>query len=108
LAVGEADVDALLARITSEQLSEWMAFYMLEPFGEERADLRMATLASLLANVNRDPKVRKEPYTAADFMLRFEDPHPGPLPKGEGAGQSWEMQKAMMKALTKPPPNLPR
>lgn len=43
-----------------------MAYYSLEPFGEERADLRMAIVASLIANANRDPK--HEAYKPEDFM----------------------------------------
>jgi len=32
-------VRELLARIGSDELTEWMAFYQLEPFGDMRADL---------------------------------------------------------------------
>lgn len=48
-----------------------MAFYRLEPFGEEREDLRMGILASTIANVNRDPKVRRRAYQARDFIPVF-------------------------------------
>lgn len=101
--MGEIDVDALLARLSSRQISEWMAYYTLDPFGEERADLRAAMICALLANINRDPEKRKEAYTAEEFMPRFGvHPHPDPLPKGEGGGQTWEQQKALMMALTGP------
>jgi len=86
-----------------------MAYFSIEPFGEERADLRMATIACLIANANRDEKKRREPYTVQDFMPRFDpnpgaiDPHPGPLPDGERERrQTWEQQKAMMMALMPP------
>lgn len=58
----------LLARMPSHELTEWQAYERVEPFGEARADLRMAILAALIANTNRDPKARREPFTPADFM----------------------------------------
>lgn len=63
----------LLGAMTSEQLAWWEAYFRVEPFGEERADLRMAILAALIANANRDPKKRRKPYTPADFMPQFGD-----------------------------------
>jgi hypothetical protein len=38
-------VRELLARVGSDELTEWMAFYQLEPFGEMRADLRSGVVA---------------------------------------------------------------
>lgn len=40
---------------------------MLEPFGEDRADLRAGIISSTIANVNRDPK-KSQPFAAKDFM----------------------------------------
>jgi hypothetical protein len=45
-----------------------MAYYRLEPFGEERADLRNARLLAMLATVNGDGS---KDYSAADFMMDF-------------------------------------
>lgn len=45
-----------------------MAYARMEPFGEQRADLRMAILAALLANIHRDKKRRSDPYKAHEFM----------------------------------------
>lgn len=65
--------------ISAEELTEWMALYRLEPWGEERGDMRAALIASIIANVNRDPKKRPQPYELKDFMLKFEpDPPPDP------------------------------
>ena len=50
------------------ELGEWFALYTLSPWDQARADLRMAILASTIANVNRDSKRRPKPYTARDFM----------------------------------------
>lgn len=63
----------LADEISIKQLHAWMAYYELEPFGEQRDDLRMAQLLALTANVNRDPKKRHKPYTAMDFMPDFEE-----------------------------------
>lgn len=60
-------VQELLARMSSRELSEWMAYARVEPFGEERADLRSGIVASILANVHR-PKGRK-PLKPEDFVI---------------------------------------
>lgn len=49
-----------------------MAYYELEPFGEERADLRSGIVASTVANAHRDPKRRRKPFRPLDFMPRFD------------------------------------
>lgn len=69
-------VAELLSRIDSRELSEWMAFYKLEPWGDERADLRIAILASLYANANR--KKGQAPFKPSDFIPRFEPPEEQP------------------------------
>ncbi len=60
----------MLAEMTSQQFAEWMAYSRLEPWGEERGDLRMGIVASTIANVNR-PKGKK-PFKPQDFMPSFE------------------------------------
>lgn len=40
----------------------------MEPFGDHIADLRHGTACALLANVNRNPEARPEPYKAEDFI----------------------------------------
>jgi len=47
-----------------------MAYARINPFGERRADLRMAMLAALTANVNRDPK-KSRAFKPSDFMPDF-------------------------------------
>lgn len=47
-----------------------MAYAEIEPFGEERADLRAGIVASTIANVNRGKN--KRAYKAQAFMPRFE------------------------------------
>jgi hypothetical protein len=65
LALGKT-VGALSEEITEREFLEWMAFYQLEPFGEERADVRAGIIASVIANVNR--RKGAPPFTAKDFM----------------------------------------
>ena len=48
---------------------EWQAYYTLEPWDEVRADWRAGMLASVYANVNRDPK--KKASKPSDFMPTF-------------------------------------
>jgi hypothetical protein len=60
----------MLAEMTSAQFAEWIAYNKLEPFGEEREDLRMGIVASTIANANL-PKGKK-PYKPADFTPTFE------------------------------------
>lgn len=38
---------------------EWMAFYDTEPFGESRADIQTAMLATIIANANRSKKSKR-------------------------------------------------
>lgn len=57
---------------SSRELTEWQIFAEVEPFGEARADLRDAMIASLIANVNRDPQSRPQPFTPDDFLIDYE------------------------------------
>lgn len=59
-------VRELLARIDSRELSEWMAYYELNPFGTVRDDLQAGIIASTIANVNRGKS--DKPFAPADFM----------------------------------------
>lgn len=90
--LGIANVDMLARSLTAKQFREWQMFYDLEPFGEVRDDYRTASIVAMIANVNRDPKKRKEPYKLEDFLLKFgEQP-----PKKQ---QTWQQQALMLKML---------
>jgi len=43
----------MLERVSSRTLGEWRAFAQLEPFGDQRADLRMGQLTAIVANAMR-------------------------------------------------------
>ncbi len=57
--------------MSSREFAEWVAYYGREPFGERRGDIQAAHIAAVIANCNRDPKQRSEPYTIRDMMIRF-------------------------------------
>lgn len=55
----------LLASMSSSQLTEWMAYASIEPFGEHRAELRHGQQMHLL---DRAHFKRDEPLSPVDFM----------------------------------------
>ena len=61
----------LLDRISSQEISEWMAFSTLEPFGYEAEMLGHAVTASTVANVNV-PKGKRQ-FKISEFIPKFED-----------------------------------
>lgn len=67
LALGKT-VAQLLAEISSQELAEWRAYALLEPFGEQLADQRHGIALAALANLHRDPQRRREPYRPEDFI----------------------------------------
>lgn len=64
----------MLNGISSRELSEWMAYDRIEPFGETRADLRIATIVRAVIS----PWVKKghKPPTLKECMLDFEVKEP--------------------------------
>lgn len=59
--MGEPNVDALLANMSSQQYDEWAIFCELEPFGDEWRQAAMApfVLASVFARKGRKPKLEE-------------------------------------------------
>lgn len=60
----------MLAGMSSRELSEWMAYYEIEPFGEWRADVRSAIVAMTVAAANRGK--RQGAPKLEDFMPKFD------------------------------------
>ena len=81
-------VRELLARVDSRELSEWMAYYQLEPFGNVREDLQAGIVASTIANVNRGKNDKA--FQPSDFMPFMEKPE-----------QTVDDMKAVMDAIAK-------
>jgi hypothetical protein len=67
-----------------------MAFYQLEPFGDERADYRQALTTCVIANANRDRNRKPTPFTPEDFMIGKKPP-----PKQ----QRWEDMKETLRTF---------
>jgi hypothetical protein len=64
--VGELD-----ETLSSTELTYWMAFYSIHPFGSERDNIHAALIASTIANANRG---KNQPaFTADDFMLKTQE-----------------------------------
>lgn len=78
------NVDRMLREITWEQLREWQTYAELDPYIEERADLRSAQICATLANINR--RKGAAPYKVEDFLLKF---------GAKEKKQTWQEQKAI-------------
>lgn len=65
-------VAELLSRISARELTEWRAFFSIEPPPDQRLEVYMAQLTAVLAEIHRDRKARKDPFSIADFHL-FQD-----------------------------------
>lgn len=80
-----------------------MAFERLEPFGVLPKLHAVAQVSAILANVNRDPEARGEPFTAADFctpVARALDGYSDILnPEPEGDGMTDEQRSALLDAV---------
>lgn len=69
-------VGELLNQMSSRELTEWMAFYSLEPFGYVANLHGHAITASVIAEVNRDSEKKSEPFTAQDFIPNEQQQEP--------------------------------
>lgn len=90
----------MLSQITFRQLSEWGAYAELEPFDEERADLRAGSIVQAILNVNRG---KRRPYTLKDCVLPFgaEPVKPAPTAKkGDPKVDARDQIKRTMDLLT--------
>jgi hypothetical protein len=88
-------VEELQARMSGREFAEWIAFARLEPWGfdprlrEERADLRVGVLTSLVFNRTRGKdEPAKDPQ---DFVLQY----------GEAAKQALSAKAKAEKLLQK-------
>ena len=65
-------VGEMLERMSAAEMSEWQAYYTINPFGDVRDDLRAGIVASTIANANRGKG--QKPFAPADFMPDFTPP----------------------------------
>lgn len=54
--------------MTDEAFAEWIAFARVEPFGPWADDQRNAMHLAQHAEMHRDTKKRRKPFTTGDFM----------------------------------------
>lgn len=82
-------VRRLLAEMDSRELSEWLAYYRVEPFGILREDYRHAlTTAAVINTFSKRGRAKK----ASDFLL--------PHVNGNRGEQSVEEQLAVVRSIT--------
>lgn len=62
----------MLARMSSREFHEWIAFYEIDPWGDQRADVRAGIIASTLANIHRDKHAKA--FKPQDFMWFIDRP----------------------------------
>lgn len=62
--------------MSSREFSEWMAFYTIEPWGEERADLRQALTTSAVHNSIQAHAKHPKWTKPEDFMPFADKPQP--------------------------------
>jgi hypothetical protein len=55
-----------MTKMSSREFSEWIAYCGIDPFGEERSDLRCGIVSSVIANANS-----KHRFKPRDFMPDF-------------------------------------
>lgn len=77
----------MLQGMTVHEFRRWRAYYDLEPFGEERADFRAASIVQTLVAIHRKRGTKVKPIR--DFVLKWGD-------DAAGAGRkTWQQMKAI-------------
>lgn len=80
----------ILARHNSRELSEWIAFDRISPFGDKRADVRTGVLGSTMVNIWKGRGGK--PAEIEDFIPDFT--------KNRGRKkQTWEDQKKIVEMM---------
>lgn|GEM_PF-819385 len=88
------NVDALLASLSASQITEWMAYAALEPFGPHREDQRAGVIAAAVLNSRFGRK-------AGDKGFKPEDLFPVLRADGAKPKQSWQSMQALLTQFTK-------
>lgn len=77
LALGHSRPDALLRSLTAREYAEWQAFYTVDPFGDQRADLRAGIVCATMSNRWRGKN--ENPAEPINFMpyhqVKEQTPH---------------------------------
>ncbi len=64
----------LLRTLSSEELTEWIAYHGISPIDDARGDLQAGIVASVIANAHRSPKTPA--FIPVDFMPHIDRPAP--------------------------------
>jgi hypothetical protein len=80
-------LEELRRRMTYRELRLWIEAYGVEPWGEDRADLRAGIIASTTANCHRS---KGKPFRPSDFIPTF-------TPQRDRPQTEAEMQAAVRK-----------
>lgn len=83
--------------LSREELTEWMAFHQLEPFGSWFDEYRAALISSIIAEVNRNRKKRGRPYAPKEFLQDWEAA--AQVGKPQSAESMFEFVKSMQAAM---------
>jgi hypothetical protein len=76
LAMGRT-IQELRAVLSYAEFQEWCLYYQIEPWGEERADLRAGIVASTIASyAGKERSMSAPPALPADFMPYLDRPEP--------------------------------
>lgn len=69
-------VREMLARVGSDELTEWQAYYRIEPWGGERGDVQAGIVATTIVNGLRGLSGSRggKDVGPGDFLLRFGAP----------------------------------
>ena len=78
-------MDEMLRNMTSRQLTEWQAFYVLEPFGYRALMYGFCVVAATLINLNM-PKGKKH-IEAAEILEIYAPAHDGTGKTGRVSGE---------------------
>jgi hypothetical protein len=74
LAMGRT-LQELRAALSYAEFQEWCLYYQIEPWGEDRSDLRAGIVASTIANyAGRQRSDGAEPARPVDYMPYLEQP----------------------------------
>jgi hypothetical protein len=82
----------MLGELSSEQLTYWMAFNFLEPFGPRASWIQSGQIASMIGNTHLRKGAR--PFSPQDFMPA--------LPKKAQKRQTLAEMKSVLLALAEP------
>lgn len=78
LAMGRT-IQELRATLSYAEFCEWCLYYQIEPWGEDRADLRAGIVASTIANYAGKTRSKgSDPALPADYLPYLERPEPDP------------------------------